>query len=374
VALADRALADGRFLAEEPVESAHFPAIVFALIFTDSLNPAEQLLTEALQDTQRRGSDIGCSHTATYRAMAAFRRGALAKAEEDALTGLTAAASPVNEPFRVAGMIQVLIERGELEAGERLLERMGLTEASGASFGFVPLLEARGKLRLAQERADDALVDLLEAGRVQDGSEVVNPSIVAWRSSAALTLLALGRDGEAGELVHAEAELARKSGVPRALGISLRTQGMVVGGDEGMRLLRESVDVLEHSVARLEYARSLAELGAALRRGNQRVEAREHLRPALVIAEECGATPIAERAREELRATGARPRRIVLGGVGSLTASERRVARMAANGLSNPEIAQRLFVTRKTVEFHLSQCYRKLDIASREELPGVLTG
>jgi DNA-binding CsgD family transcriptional regulator len=374
IALADRALADGRFLAEEPVESAHFPAIVFSLIFTDSLDRAEQLLTEALQDTQRRGSDIGCSHTATYRAMSAFRRGDLAKAEEDALTGLTAAASPVNEPFRVAGMLHVLIERGELEAGERLLERTGLTEASGTSFGFIPLLEARGHLRLAQGRAEDALVDLLEAGRIQDGSEILNPSIVAWRSSAALALQALGRDEEAIEMARAEAELARVNGVPRALGMALRRQGVVQGGSEGERLLVESVDVLRPSVARLEYARSLAELGAARRRANQRVEAREHLRPALETAEECGAAPLAERAREELMATGARPRRAVLTGVDSLTASERRVARMAAAGLSNPEIAQRLFVTRKTVEFHLSQAYRKLDVSSRKELPGVLTG
>jgi DNA-binding CsgD family transcriptional regulator len=81
---------------------------------------------------------------------------------------------------------------------------------------------------------------------------------------------------------------------------------------------------------------------------------------------------IAERARDELRATGARPRRMVLTGVESLTPSERRVAMMAASGLGNREIAQDLFVSVKTVETHLGSAYRKLDISSRKELPDVL--
>ena len=92
------------------------------------------------------------------------------------------------------------------------------------------------------------------------------------------------------------------------------------------------------------------------------------------LAHHCGARPLAERARQELLACGARPRRLVLSGVESLTVSERRVAEMAAGGKSNPEIAQALFVTRKTVEAHLAQAYRKLDIGSREQLPAALLG
>jgi DNA-binding CsgD family transcriptional regulator len=130
--------------------------------------------------------------------------------------------------------------------------------------------------------------------------------------------------------------------------------------------------VLGASQARLEHARSLTELGAALPRSNRRSDAREPLREALDLAHRCGATALAQRARKELSATGAKPRKFMLTGVESLTASERRVAKMAAQGLGNREIARALFVTVKTVETHLGHAYQKLDIGSRKELPGAL--
>src|SRR5205814_4955480 len=102
--------------------------------------------------------------------------------------------------------------------------------------------------------------------------------------------------------------------------------------------------------AGLERARALADLGALLRRRNRRTEARELLREALDTASRAGARPLAEQAETELRATGARPRRVVLSGLDSLTASERRIAEHASHGLTNREIAQTLFVTARTVD------------------------
>ncbi len=122
------------------------------------------------------------------------------------------------------------------------------------------------------------------------------------------------------------------------------------------------------SPARLEHAKARTELGAALRRANRRSEAREHLRQALELATLCGAASLAAHAETELLATGARPRRVALSGVASLTPSERRVAEMAARGPSNREIAQTLFVTQRTVEVHLTSIYRKLAISSRSQL------
>jgi DNA-binding NarL/FixJ family response regulator len=124
----------------------------------------------------------------------------------------------------------------------------------------------------------------------------------------------------------------------------------------------------------VERARALAELGALLRRRNRRTEARELLREALDAAHRGGARPLAEYAETELRATGARPRRVVLSGLDSLTASERRVAEFASQGLSNREIAQTLFVTARTVEGHLTSVFRKLQVGSRDELPAALSG
>jgi DNA-binding CsgD family transcriptional regulator len=148
----------------------------------------------------------------------------------------------------------------------------------------------------------------------------------------------------------------------------LRAAGLVAGGDKGVALLREAVNVLERSPAQLELARALGDLGAALRRRRQRAAAREPLRRALDLAHRCGAAPLAEHARSELLATGARPRRVLLSGLDSLTASEHRVARMAADGRTNREIAEALFVTQRTIETHLSHVYRKLAINNRSEL------
>jgi DNA-binding NarL/FixJ family response regulator len=98
------------------------------------------------------------------------------------------------------------------------------------------------------------------------------------------------------------------------------------------------------------------------------------LREALELAHRCGAAPLEERVLASLRAAGARPRRAVLRGPGALTPSERRVAELAATGLANREIADRLFVTVRTVEYHLHNAYRKLDIDARAKLAGALDG
>jgi DNA-binding NarL/FixJ family response regulator len=153
-----------------------------------------------------------------------------------------------------------------------------------------------------------------------------------------------------------------------ALGLARRVLGCF--GDRG--LLEDAVDGLQTTPCRLEHAKALLELGAALRRANHRTAARERLRPALDLGARCEAAPLVERAEAELRATGARPRRALLTGPDALTPSERRVAELVARGLSNPEVARELVVSRATVESHLRAAYRKLDIASRDELGKIL--
>jgi DNA-binding CsgD family transcriptional regulator len=133
------------------------------------------------------------------------------------------------------------------------------------------------------------------------------------------------------------------------------------------------VAVLVASPWRWEHAEALVDLGAALRRANRRRDARGPLRGGFELAERIGALALAQRARAELVATGARPRHELRDGVDALTASERRVARMAADGLTITAIAQGLFVTRKTVETHLYSAYRKLDVHSRDELAAALS-
>jgi DNA-binding CsgD family transcriptional regulator len=370
--LTETALADGRFLAEEKVESAHFPAAIFTFLFSDRIDRAESILDFAIADAQERSSLVGFALASGYRSMTLLRRGALSEAEADARAGLEAAPTPVTIPFLVACLLNVMIEQGSWDEAEQVLQEHGMLGSPGTSWGSLHLREARGRLRTAQGRAAEGLQDLLEAGELTSGSGTLNPAIIPWRSSAALAQHALGADDEAVNLATEELSLARRFGAAKSVGLALRALGLTEGGAGGLDRLGESVDVLAQSPSCLELAHSQIELGAALRRSNRRVDAREQLEPALERAEGWGAVALAERARDELKATGARPRRAVLSGVDSLTASEKRVARMAADGLSNPEIAQRLFVTRKTIEFHLGQCYRKLDISSRIELPAAL--
>jgi DNA-binding NarL/FixJ family response regulator len=227
-------------------------------------------------------------------------------------------------------------------------------------------------VRLARGQRAQAIVDLRQCGQLLDRARLHNPNFWAWRSALALALVP-DYPQEARALAHEELELAHRAGSSRAIGIALRVCGLLTGGKDGIELLEQSVAVLEPTPMRLELAYSLAEWGAALRRAGARSAAREPLRQALDLAARCGATPLAERAREEALAAGARPRRPWTSGVHALTPSELRVARLAAQALGNREIAQALFITTKTVSDHLTSAYRKLNISSRDQLATAMT-
>ncbi len=167
-----------------------------------------------------------------------------------------------------------------------------------------------------------------------------NPAFLPWQSYAAVTLAGLGRPEEGRPYADAGLEAARRWGTPDAVGLGLRAVGRTREDPaEAEQYLRESVEVLRDSYARLEYAWALRDLGAFVRRRNKRSEARELLREALDLAHRAGATPLAEDVQAELAATGAKPRRLVVTGVDALTASERRVAELAAQSLTNKDIA-----------------------------------
>ena len=198
------------------------------------------------------------------------------------------------------------------------------------------------------------------------------PAPSHWRSSAALVLQRLGDLEEARRVAADELAAARAFDTPRATGVALRVAGLVAPAEDTLSHLHASVDVLRESPATLQRARSSIALGAALRRRGERVAARGPLREGLDGSRSCGETLLTEFAAHELIAAGARPRREALSGPGALTASERRVADLAADGLTNRQLAQTLFLSPKTIEMHLGRIYRKLEIASRGELAGAL--
>jgi len=267
------------------------------------------------------------------------------------------------------------LERGALAAAERTLARAA---PLGAELARLPnslsLLAARAQLHLACGQLTASLADALELGRRAELLGWRNPAFGPWRSLAASCLAGLGREPDrALALAREEVALARRWGAPRTLGVALRAQATVEGGAAAEELLREALSLLEGSSAKLEHARALIALGELMRRSGRGREARGPLRAGLELARMCGATALAERAYLELRAAGASPRKLTRTGADTLTGSERRVVGLAAAGMSNKQIAQQLFVTVKTVESHLAQAYRKLEVSSRVALAARLT-
>jgi len=369
LALATRALSGGPGTSYESWQ-LHLVAIA-TLITLDEFDMAVSRFGAWFELARKQGSLFAFWHASSFRGLAMLRRGDLREAEADARAAYDGIR--LVRWHAVTILAETLTERGELEEATRVIEGVPLPEDEAApTYQMARLVAARASLRILSGETQRGLDDLLMVGERLKALGVVNPNYAAWRSEAALVLLAQGDRGQAKALVDEELELARRWKAPRALGGALRVAGLVEEGDRATDRLRESVAVLAGSQARLERAKSLTELGAALRRANARTEAREYLREGLELAERCGAAPLAERAHTELLATGARPRRVMRTGVDSLTPSEHRVAQMAADGQTNREIAQALFVTPKTIEMHLSNTYRKLDIQARSQLAGAM--
>jgi ATP/maltotriose-dependent transcriptional regulator MalT len=351
-----------------------FSLTTFSLLWAERYAELQPLLDASIAQARATGDSSRLAVGLATRGWLALLRGDLDGAEGDARTALAAIKLPAPPMYRVMNgglLVKILVERGELDAAEEVLAPLD----SGAESGSVIAAEvrfARGRLRIAQGRIAEGLEDFLAVGTLLTRATIVCPGYVPWRSEAALAQLALGDQRAAEGLAEEELLLARAFGAPRACGVALRAVGVVAGGDRGASLLREAIGAFERGDARLDRARALADLGAMLRRRNRRSEARELLREAFDAAHRLGARPLADYAETELRATGARPRRVVLTGLDSLTASERRIAELAGEGLSNREIAQMLFVTARTVEGHLTSVFRKLRVQSREELPAAL--
>jgi DNA-binding NarL/FixJ family response regulator len=372
-------LAEPRMVAAlvESMPSVAISCAVTALMYAELDEELDRFFDVVMEAAKKRGELVTLSNLLCFRGLTLAQRGDLEGAIQDLRESddlVSYLPSQQGAIYYRSYLADVLTNRGELDEAEEELAQLGLPEEVAESGHLIFFLGARGWLRYARRDLAGAAADWHRLGRCMDAFQMWNPAVVAWRSLLTLALLGLQRRDEALELAEQEVEAARAWGAPRPIGVALRVLGMAQGGVEGIETLRESLNVLRGSSARLEHARTLVELGAAVRRANQRAEARELLKEGLDFAVRSGSQPLIEQAEAELAATGARPRRLLLSGVESLTASEKRVAKFAAEGLSNKDIAQALFVTTKTVEVHLSNVYRKLGIGSRTELPRALGG
>ena len=339
---------------------------------------------EAAREAAARGWEAsrssGLVHVASYRESALAEidclAGRLADAEAEARTAwdILRDLEPVSLPVLIAisNLLVALIARGQLDEAGELAEQWDFS----APFSVVPLapplLHIRGTLRLARGELKGGAEDLIAVGEDLEEMGLLNPAAIPWRQQVVPALGALDRTAEARRIVSEGESRARAFGAGHVIGTMLRARSSIEPKRRMIQTLRESVAALEPGGPPHELAHSCLELGAALRRDGQRTESRDPLRKALELGHVSGADGLARRAREELAAAGSRPRSVFRTGVDSLTASELRTAKLAAEGLGNIEIAQRLFVTRKTVEKHLGNVYSKLEIPSRKELPKAL--
>ncbi|UJA19819.1 AAA family ATPase [Thermoleophilia bacterium SCSIO 60948] len=371
--LARRALGDERLLRDALFVSGG----VNALFLAGDFDGAEAVFRDLIGNAQARGRARDFAMHSGLRAWSRWLAGRLDGAEADALGSLDLAAESAWEMFfslPTFVLASVAIERGDLDGAERVAETLE-GRRDDADIGFSQLLHIASARMLAATGLHEQAIERLEPCRAFEaewgparGIRVVN----AWRVPAAASLHALGRVEDALELAAEQLEAAEAFGAPRGIGEALRLGRLEPDPARAGNALSRAVDVLGGSGAELELAHAEVELGAFLRRDGSRSEARTVLEAGMDRAHRIGASAVATEAREELVLAGARPRRLARRGPDSLTASERRVARMAAGGMMNREIAQSLFVTLRTVEGHLSNAFRKLEIESRDELAGAL--
>ncbi len=372
--LAERALEGGALADAGALPGPECFAACCALVWADSLSTAEIALTMALESARARGHAGAAAAASRFRAWTVLQRGRLSHAAADALDSTSAGGGEPTAavPSAVTILAEIDMEQGRLEEAALLLEDPAHRTSweDGPRHAFH--LAARGRLHFLRGEHDIALEDLLDCGRRLESLGIHNPSVLPWRSRAAIAAAATRDSARAISLAAEEVSLARTFGAPRPLGIALRAAALVGPADDRLAGLREAADSLERSPGALDRARVLIDLGGELRRVGQRREARERLRVGLDLAHRCEASVLSTRAHEELVAAGARPRRERLSGSEALTPRERQVAELAARGVRNREIAQRLFITQKTVEWHLGNAFRKLELHSRDSLIGAL--
>jgi DNA-binding CsgD family transcriptional regulator len=370
-------LAENTVLAESPglAQRDSFGPVtaLLVLIWNDEFERALAFSDAVLAAAAARGSMNMTATVRCLRSMILRRLGRLQEAADDGRAGLDyklKTAPPLAVAWAAAFLIEALTRIGRYAEAEEVVT---LTEDRRPPDGWIHTVmftQARGTLRVAAQRQEEGLADLRTAAEGWHALGVSSPAGATWRIPAVVACTALGRQEEAAQLAAEQLDLARAAGTPATLGVSLRIAAPFARDPE--QTLTEAISLLEAVDGRYEQGLALAELGAYRRRAGRRGDAREPLRRALDYAERTGAERLRRDARAELLAVGARPRRAALTGPDALTSAERQVAALAAEGRSNRQIAQQLYITQATVETHLRHAFHKLGIRSRADLPARL--
>lgn len=372
LSIARRLFGNGELAHEDGAESRSLAHVAGCLSLCDDYPAAETALAFMFADARQRGSVATFAAASQLRSRQRLWTGPVGAAVLDARAAVEVWRGGRQMYLHSAAycLVSGLLEQDEPDAAERVL---ALCEHEPMPLGFFAAWRHTAIGRLAVHRGEDteALEEFLATGRLLDDLLSVNPTVLPWRSEAGLVAQRLGQGDLARTLVADELALAEQFGAPRPIGVARRAAGLLERGEQAVELLRSAVEPLAGCGARIEQSRTLVDLGGAIRRAGRPGEARGTLREALVLADAAGATALADRAREELRLAGGRAP-APTNTRGGLTPSEHRVAELAAAGHSNRQIADALFVTVKSVEWHLGNVYRKLDIRGRRQLAAAL--
>lgn len=370
-----RGALEGETLLAEQGGGTLLVGVSLALHACDELAWNDRVLSSAMVHSRARGSMMAVATASLLRGASRWAQGRLDEAISDVEQAIDAERYGWRHflPAAYGVLVTLHVDRGELQVAADCAARLDVAAHAGSAM-LAPWHAALGRFAFVERRDADALAHF-DAWR-QSVAGVRNPaSFAGWRCASARVLSVLGRGDEARALAAEELELARGFGAPRAISSALREVAHTrAQGDleEPIALLTEAVAIAGSSEARLEHCRALLELGTVLRRAGRRTDAGRALGEAVEIARACGARLLQERADAELEVAGTRVQRAARRGADALSPSERRVVALAIEGLSNRQIAEALFVTRKAVEWHLGNAYRKLDVRSRGELAGAL--
>src|SRR5664279_4474399 len=346
----------------------------FGLLCADRFATVDDLLRTAQGRARERGHTASELSVSFLSGISVLWQGSLLAAEEECRRGRRLGAQlgggQWNRP--TLGLVEALVKQGRIDEAAHLSDSLRPEQIDDGMFRAVARCE-RGRLLVARGLRSEGLEEFLAAGDDALGAGIVNPALNPWRADAATVLATLGNWDEASRLADEHLTLARAFGAVRTIGIGLRAMAAATPDlSERIAWLSEAIDLLEPSMARLEAAHALIELGTALVDHGKKEEARGVLRRGANLASLSGAHQLVEEAGIQLRAAGARPRRLGIIGPDSLTPAELRVVRLAAAGKTNLGIAADLYVSVKTVEGHLAKAFRKLGVDSRLDLAPAL--
>jgi DNA-binding CsgD family transcriptional regulator len=363
-----------RLVALEPVTPLHLhttlPLLLACSVAAETTLDVSSWLDSTIDLAQRQNGGIDQLFVLSARALLALRAGRVAQAVRFTQLACDVVPGGIFGTGQLASvaLVSVAISANDPDLSRRVLAACPEYDSEPGGLHAWAVRQLLSASMIARQSPRVALDQIEDSGRRLDRAGWCNPALFTWRTWAANLHRRLDEPEQAAELIADEHELATTWGAPATLGRTLRVRAGLLPGAEQVAGLRDAVDVLLVSADQLELAKGLVSLGAALLVDGSG-SAEQHLRHGLLLAEECGSTRVIERARSLLATFGVRAGAVA---AGELTDAERRIAEMAIAGQTNQDIAEEFGISRRAVEKHLTNCYRKLDIVGRADLGGAL--